>query len=115
MWYLSSPCVCLALVILIALLGHVFCRPCLDSLVASTPNCPNCRASFGYKSIRKVVCALQDAPTLDASMLLETEMILWQAIKSAAESVDEHDQRRSLVRDYSKESVREAGFSKVCI
>ncbi|KAF8601657.1 hypothetical protein BDV93DRAFT_230815 [Ceratobasidium sp. AG-I] len=92
--------------------GHVFCRPCLDSLVASAPNCPNCRASFGRKSIRKVVCALQDPPTIDAGTLSETEMMMWQEIEGAVEFEDAHEQRRSLVRDNSKENVLEAGFSE---
>lgn len=78
----------------------------------SSPNCPNCRVSFGRKSIRKVVCTAQDPPALDASTLSETETIMWQVIESAVESVDEYEQRRSLVRDNSKETVQEAGFSK---
>ncbi|KAF8601658.1 hypothetical protein BDV93DRAFT_524607 [Ceratobasidium sp. AG-I] len=92
--------------------GHVFCRPCLDSLVASAPNCPNCRTSFGRKSIRKVVCATQDSPALDASTLSETETIMWQEIESAVESMDENEHRKSLVRDNSKLAAQEAGFSK---
>lgn len=95
--------------------GHVFCRPCLDSLVDSSPNCPNCRASIGRKSIRKVVCTQQDAPTLDASTLPEAEMIMWQTIESAVESVDGYEQRKLLVRDNTKLAVRDAGFSKVRI
>ncbi|KAF8601652.1 hypothetical protein BDV93DRAFT_585099 [Ceratobasidium sp. AG-I] len=97
---------------LIVVPGHVFCRPCLESLVTSAPSCPNCRALFGRKSIRKVVCTLQDPPTLDASTLSEAEMMMWQTIESAVESLDEHEQRRSLIRDNSKEAVRETGFSR---
>ncbi|KAF8601662.1 hypothetical protein BDV93DRAFT_545739 [Ceratobasidium sp. AG-I] len=92
--------------------GHVFCRPCLDSLVTSTPNCPNCRASFVRDSIRKVVCAHQDPPTLDASTSSEAEMMMWQEIASAAEAVDDYERRKSLVRDNPTIAVQEAGFSK---
>ncbi|KAF8601661.1 hypothetical protein BDV93DRAFT_230849 [Ceratobasidium sp. AG-I] len=92
--------------------GHVFCHPCLDSLVTSSPNCPNCRALFGRKSIRKVVCTFQDPPTLDASTLSEAEMMMWQEIESAVESEDAHEQRRSLIRDNSTIVVQQAGFSK---
>ena len=112
--YLQIPR-CIPAFSLTILLGHVFCRPCLDSLVSSSPNCPNCRASFGRKSIRRVVCTLQDSPTLDAGTLSEAETMMWQEIESAVESVDEHEQRKSLVRDNSKLAVREAGFSKVLV
>ena len=59
------------------------------------------------------MCADQGPPTLDTMTLPETEMILWHAIESAVESADAPEQRKLLVQDYSKEAVRQAGFSKV--
>ena len=59
------------------------------------------------------MCALQDPPALDESTLSEAEMMMWQEIESVVESMDEYEQRRSLVRDHSKEALQEAGFSKV--
>ena len=59
------------------------------------------------------MCADQGPPTLDTSTIPGTEMILWHAIESAVESADAPEQRKLLVRDYSKEAVRQAGFSKV--
>ncbi|KAG8721194.1 hypothetical protein FRC09_008289 [Ceratobasidium sp. 395] len=92
--------------------GHVFCRPCLESLTSS-PNCPNCRTTFTADSIRKVVCAQQDQneTTAPARAESEGETLMWQAIQSAVETSNEYEQRKSLVRNNSAESVREAGMS----
>ncbi|KAG8737743.1 hypothetical protein FRC10_007878 [Ceratobasidium sp. 414] len=91
-----------------ALPGHVFCRPCLNSL-ASTSRCPNCRTSYAAQSIRKVVCAQQESTPAES----EEEMLMWQAIKSAAEASNEYEQRKSLVTHNSLETVRGAGMSPV--
>ncbi|KAG8730973.1 hypothetical protein FRC10_002150 [Ceratobasidium sp. 414] len=92
--------------------SHIFCRPCLDSLISS-PSCPNCRTSYTAESIRKVVCTLQDQSESSTSAPTETESetLMWQAIKSAVETPDEYEQRKSLVTHNSSESVREAGMS----
>ncbi|KAG8697766.1 hypothetical protein FRC08_006336 [Ceratobasidium sp. 394] len=92
--------------------GHVFCRPCLESL-ASTPSCPNCRTSYTPDSIRKVVCTHQDQNESSTSGPTESEAetLMWQAIKSAVETPNEYEQRKSLVTHNSSDSVREAGMS----
>ncbi|KAG8737746.1 hypothetical protein FRC10_007881 [Ceratobasidium sp. 414] len=92
--------------------GHVFCRPCLDTLV-STPKCPNCRALYTARSIRKVVCSQQDQdePSTSAPTESEAETLIWQAIQSSMEAPDQLEQRKSLVTYNSPESVREAGMS----
>ncbi|KAG8723287.1 hypothetical protein FRC09_003941 [Ceratobasidium sp. 395] len=94
-------------------LGHVFCRPCLESLTSS-PNCPNCRTTFTAESIRKVVCTQQDQNETSAAPARaesEGETLMWQAIQSAVETSNEYEQRKSLVRNNSAESVREAAMS----
>ena len=59
------------------------------------------------------MCAQQDSPTLDASTLYEAEVIMWQAIEGVVTSADGPEKRRSLVRDNSRQVVRDAGFSGV--
>ena len=93
----------------------MFCRPCLDSLVTSSPKCPICRCLFGRRSIRKVVCTLQDSLSQDATALSDTEMMIWQAIENSIESVDNNEQRKALVRDNPKETAQEVGYSKVTV
>ncbi|KAF8601660.1 hypothetical protein BDV93DRAFT_509913 [Ceratobasidium sp. AG-I] len=85
--------------------------PCLNSLVGSSPRCPHCRASLGTHSIRKVVCPQQNSSALEASTQSNAERIMWQAIKGAVESTSGYEQRRSLVRDYTRLAVRGPEFS----
>ncbi|KAG8737740.1 hypothetical protein FRC10_007875 [Ceratobasidium sp. 414] len=63
--------------------------------------------SIPTQSIRKVVCTQQESPPVES----EEETLLWQAIKSAVETPNEDEQRKSLVKHNSLESVREAGMS----
>lgn len=100
---------------LIAPSGHVFCRPCLDSLVSSSPKCPHCRTPFARKMIRKVMCALQDSSTLSGDAISEAETIMWEAISTSIKSTDEHEQRKLLARNNSKQSLQEASFSGVSV
>ncbi|KAG9085005.1 hypothetical protein FS749_004762 [Ceratobasidium sp. UAMH 11750] len=90
--------------------GHVFCRPCLDTL-RSTQNCPNCRAVYTTRSVRQVVCPQQDEPSTSAPTESEAETLIWQAIQSSVEAPDQYEQRKSLVIHNPPESVREAGMS----
>lgn len=69
-------------------LGHVFCRPCLNSLMSSSSTCPNCRAAIGRKAIRKIVCAFQDPPAPGPSPPSEAETIMWGAISNALSSTN---------------------------
>ncbi|KAG9118632.1 hypothetical protein FRC07_006753 [Ceratobasidium sp. 392] len=89
--------------------GHVFCRPCLDSLI-STPNCPNCRTGYTSEAIRKVVCAQQEQNESRTSES-EGETLMWQAIQSSVETPEDHEQRKTLVKHNSPQSVRETGMS----
>ncbi|KAG9091336.1 hypothetical protein FS749_016622 [Ceratobasidium sp. UAMH 11750] len=89
---------------------HVFCRPCLDTL-RSTQNCPNCRAVYTTRSVRKVVCPQQDEPSTSAPTESEAEALIWQAIQNSVEAPDQYEQRKSLVIHNPPESVREAGMS----
>ncbi|KAF8601676.1 hypothetical protein BDV93DRAFT_230996 [Ceratobasidium sp. AG-I] len=94
--------------------GHVFCRPCLESLASSSPNCPNCRAPFAPHMIRKVVCARHDPPAPGAGVVSEAETVMWQTIQTAVGSAGEHEHRRSLVQNNSAWVVQAAGLSGVC-
>lgn len=96
------------------LLGHIFCRPCLDSLLRTSQTCPNCRAPSDRSMIRKLVCTYQDPPTPNAPAPSEAERMVWQSISSTIEPANDHNQRRLLVRDNSKQFVQGAGFSEVC-
>ncbi|KAG8686803.1 hypothetical protein FRC08_012316 [Ceratobasidium sp. 394] len=87
--------------------GHVFCHPCLNSLV-DAPKCPNCRRSFAAGSIRRVVCAQQES---GMSAECEEETVMWQAIKNAVEAPNEYEQRKSLVKHNPLATVRQAGMS----
>ncbi|KAG8737739.1 hypothetical protein FRC10_007874, partial [Ceratobasidium sp. 414] len=69
--------------------------------------CPNCRTFYSAQTIRKVVCTQQESPPVES----EEETLLWQAIKSTVETPNEDEQRKSLVKHNSLESVREAGMS----
>ncbi|KAF8601672.1 hypothetical protein BDV93DRAFT_230966 [Ceratobasidium sp. AG-I] len=91
--------------------GHVFCRPCLDSLVSSSSTCPHCRMAFGRKTIRKVICTLQDPAGLSRSATSEAETTMWEALSGSIESLDEYEQRRLLVQNNSRSSLQEADFS----
>lgn len=93
--------------------GHVFCNPCLESLldVLSTAGCPNCRTPYTSDSIRKLICPLQDPAPNVHSDELEAETLMWGAIHSAAESPRDHEQRKSLIEHNPPESMMAAGMS----
>ncbi|KAG8678337.1 hypothetical protein FRC08_017859 [Ceratobasidium sp. 394] len=111
MW--QVPCLVRRSHILTYSTGRVFCRPCLDTL-RSTQNCPNCRAVYTTRSVRKVVCPQQDEPSTSAPTESEAEALIWQAIQNSVEAPDQYEQRKSLVIHNPPESVREAGMSGVC-
>lgn len=98
--------------LIVSLLGHVFCRPCLRSLGSTSSTCPHCRVPFSQSRVRKVICTLQD-PVPSTSAPSEAERIMWQAISSAIESAEEHEQRGLLIRSNSRQAMRESGFSEV--
>ncbi|CAE6468480.1 unnamed protein product [Rhizoctonia solani] len=93
--------------------GHVFCQPCLESLVSTSPQCPNCRVSYASASIRKVICTLQDEqPTGSAAQDSEAEGLMWQAIQSAIESPEDLKQRKSVVHNNPHDALLASGMSK---
>ncbi|CAE7083898.1 unnamed protein product [Rhizoctonia solani] len=95
--------------------GHVFCQPCLESLASTSPQCPNCRASYEPASIRKVICNLQDqtsSGTGSAAQESEAETLMWQAIQSATESPQDLEQRKSIIQNNAEDALLAAGMNK---
>ncbi|CAE6443162.1 hypothetical protein ACGC1H_004996 [Rhizoctonia solani] len=95
--------------------GHVFCQPCLDSLVSTSPQCPNCRVSYASASIRKVICNLQDQDSSgpeSAAQKSEAETLMWQAIESAVESPQDLKQCKSIVQNNPEDALLAAGMNK---
>ncbi|KAG8688782.1 hypothetical protein FRC11_004776, partial [Ceratobasidium sp. 423] len=97
------------------LIGHVFCQPCLESLVSSSPQCPNCRVSYSSASIRKVICTLQEQESggqANAAQEPEAETLMWQAIQSAIETPQDLKQRKSVVQNNPEDAMLAAGMPK---
>ncbi|KAH7329752.1 hypothetical protein B0J17DRAFT_679547 [Rhizoctonia solani] len=90
--------------------GHVFCQPCLESLISTSPHCPNCRVSYASASIRKVICTLQEQES--SGQESEAEGLMWQAIQSAIESPEDLKQRKSVVHNNPHDALLAAGMSK---
>ncbi|CAE6531074.1 unnamed protein product [Rhizoctonia solani] len=96
-------------------IGHVFCQPCLESLVSTSPQCPNCRVSYASASVRKVICNLQDQDSSSpgsAAQESEAETLMWQAIQSAIESPQDLKQRKSIVQNNPEDALLAAGLNK---
>ena len=98
---------------LTVLLGHIFCRPCLDSLPISSPRCPHCRAHFVRTSIRKIICESRVRQTSSSNMPSEAEKIMWQTISHTMDSENDQERRRQIVQNNSRSATRELGFSGV--
>ncbi|KAJ1300012.1 hypothetical protein OPQ81_011846 [Rhizoctonia solani] len=95
--------------------GHVFCQPCLESLVSTSPQCPNCRVSYESNSIRKVICTLQEQGSSNHTSTAEdseAETLMWQAIQSAIESPQDLKQRKSVVQNNPQDALLAAGMPK---
>ncbi|CAE6437339.1 unnamed protein product [Rhizoctonia solani] len=94
--------------------GHVFCQSCLESLVSTSPQCPNCRVSYASASIRKVICNLQDQDSTrqSAAQESEAEALMWQAIQSALESPQDLTQRKSIVQNNPDDALLATGMNK---
>ncbi|CEL63586.1 hypothetical protein RSOLAG1IB_10874 [Rhizoctonia solani AG-1 IB] len=93
--------------------GHVFCQPCLDSLVSTSPQCPNCRVSYASVSIRKVICTFQEQEsTNQTNVTPEAEALMWQAMQSAIESPNDLKQCKSITQNNPESDLLTAGMPK---
>ncbi|CAE6461536.1 unnamed protein product [Rhizoctonia solani] len=95
--------------------GHVFCQPCLESLVSTSPQCPNCRVSYASVSIRKVICTFQDRESGSQTSVAqepEAEALMWQAMQSAIESPNDSKQRKSIAQNNPESALLAAGMPK---
>lgn len=86
--------------------GHVFCRPCLDTIGSDSSRCPICRTSFNTRDIRKIIGGRSEKRN-------EQEKTIWSLLKLGADSED-NEFRRTLYN--SAKLFREADTSEhVCI
>lgn len=90
--------------------GHVFCRPCLYAIRA-TPSCPNCRTTYSFNSIRKIVCE-NESSNESKLATSERECLMWQAIQSSVETPGDYEQRKTLVQHNSPQSLRQQKMSE---